>query len=71
MIGSVDIKARPLRLAYLVDPRNAEQIRDAIQLSSTLWGGIYSPIIPLYKRLPNTWKQMHLGRDKTETVLRG
>jgi len=71
MIGNVDIKARPLRLAYLVDPRDPDQIRDAIRLSSTLWGGAYFPIIPLYKRLPNSWKQMHLRGDKIEVVLQG
>ena len=56
MLGTVDIKLRPLRFAFLVDPGNAKQAREAISLASTLWGGAYCPIIPLYKRLPKTWR---------------
>ena len=59
MFGTVDIKLRPLRLAYLVDPGNADQVREAIRLSSTLWGGAYSPIIQLYKRMPASWRDRH------------
>jgi hypothetical protein len=51
MIGSVEIKTRPLKLAYLIDPNNSKQVREAIRLSSSLWGGKYFPIIPLYKRM--------------------
>jgi hypothetical protein len=71
MIGSVDVKTRPLRLAYLVDPRNATQIREAIQLSSSLWGGTYFPMLPVYERMPKTWAELPLKRPKPDTVLRG
>ncbi len=56
MFGSIDTKLRPIKLACLVDPDSAEQVRNAIRLSSSLWGGIYFPILPLYKRMPTTWK---------------
>jgi hypothetical protein len=46
MLGTVDIKLRPLRFAFLVDPGNPQQTREAIRLASTLWGGAYCPIIP-------------------------
>lgn len=68
MLGSVDIKVRPLRFACLVDPGDAAQIRAAIRLNSTLWGGDYFPIIPLYKRLPRSWKdhfKLPAARDVT------
>jgi len=58
MIGSIDIKTRPLKLAFLVDSNSGKQVRDAIRLASTLWGGSYFPIIPLHKLQPVT------GRDK-------
>jgi hypothetical protein len=56
MFGSVEVKIRPVKLAHLVDPDNSDQIKDAVRFSSTLWGGAYFPIIPLYKRMPRTWK---------------
>jgi hypothetical protein len=56
MLGNVDIKVRPLKLAYFVDPNKKEHVREAIRLSSTLWGGAHFPIIPVHKRTPKTWK---------------
>jgi hypothetical protein len=55
MIGSITTKTRPLRLAFLIDPNNPSQVRDAIRLASSLWGGASFPIVPLYKRMPSTW----------------
>ena len=34
MLGTVDIKLRPLRFAFLVEPGNAKQAREAIRLAS-------------------------------------
>jgi hypothetical protein len=56
MFGSIEVKTRPIKLAHLVDPGNSHQVREAIRLSSTLWGGAYFPIIPLYKKMPPAWK---------------
>lgn len=56
MLGSVDIKVRPLRFACLVDPGKTQQVREAIQLCSSVWGGAYFPIVPLHKRMPKSWK---------------
>ena len=56
MLGTIDIKLRPLRFAFLVDPGNAQQVREAIRLASTIWGGAYCPIITLHKRMPKTWR---------------
>ena len=62
MSVSVEIKTRPIRLAFLVDPNNSEQVGEAIRLSSTLWGGVYFPIIELHKRIPATWKEEPLPK---------
>lgn len=71
MFGSVDIKVRPVKLAYLVDPNNVKHVREAIRLSSTLWGGVYFPIIPLYKRMPSTWKEKHFKAPLAKDVILG
>ena len=42
MVGNTDIKVRPLKLAYLVDPNDKDQVREAIRLSSTLGRGLFS-----------------------------
>ncbi len=55
MSVSAEIETRPIRLAFLVDPNNPEQVTEAVRLSSTLWGGLYFPIIELCKRIPVVW----------------
>lgn len=71
MLGTIEIKTRPLKLAYLVDPNNSKQTREAIQLASTLWGGDYCPIIPLYKRMPPTWRDNPLKAPQAKGVILG
>lgn len=71
MFGSIEIKSRPLRLAYLVDPNDSKQVRTAIQLSSTLWGGATFPIIPLWKRMPKSWMERPLKSPPAEKVILG
>ena len=50
--GSVTIKVRPLRIAFIVDPSDREGLQEAIKINSTLWGGTYNPIIPAFRRTP-------------------
>ncbi len=71
MIGSIDIKTRPLKLAFLVDSASGKQVRDAIRLASTLWGGSYFPIIQLYKRMPATWRDKPLKAPHAKKVILG
>jgi hypothetical protein len=61
--GSLKVKLRPLRFAFLVQPSDSEALREAIETSSFLWGGSFNPIVPLFERLPRRWEQ-----NKTEGV---
>jgi hypothetical protein len=69
--GSLDLKCRPIRLGFLVEPGNAGQVRAAIRLASTLWGGAYCPIIPVYKRLPADWRDRKGERWTAKSVVTG
>lgn len=69
--GNVNLKIRPIKVALLVDPNNAKQVREAIQISSTLWGGTYFPIIPLYKKMPKTWREGPIKAPKAKEVIMG
>lgn len=61
--GSLKIKLRPLRLAFLVRPSDKAAIATAIETTSFLWGGAYNPIIPVYHKLPRFW-----GRDSRRGI---
>jgi hypothetical protein len=56
MFGDITVKCRPLRLAFLIPPSSVA-LRKAIQVNSTLWGGTYNPIIPLYAQSRKAWKE--------------
>ena len=71
MLGTVDIKVRPLKFALLVDPGKEFQVRDAIRLASTLWGGAYFPIIPLHKRMPKAWNEHPFKAPPAKAVVLG
>jgi hypothetical protein len=60
--GSVTIRVRPLRVAFLVDPRDSTGLYRAIELNSILWGGSYNPIIPAYRRTPAKWESHRVRR---------
>lgn len=54
--GTVKIRVRPIRVAFLVDPTDRAGVYRAIELSTFLWGGNYNPIIPSYRRTPSNWE---------------
>lgn len=55
MFGDITVRCRPLRLAFVIPPESAA-LHKAIQINSSLWGGAFNPIIPLYRRAPSGWK---------------
>ena len=54
--GTVNVRLRPIKLAFLVNPKDMKSLLQAIEINTFLWGGMYSPIIPTYKRIPPKWE---------------
>lgn len=67
--GSLKVKLRPLRLAFVVEPNDRASLLAAIQTTTFLWGGSYNPIIPFYRRLPNGWVGRRSGIKSTGKVV--
>lgn len=47
---------RPTRIGFLVDPRDRKALAKVFEVNTCLWGGIFNPIIPLVRRVPNSWR---------------
>lgn len=47
---------RPARIGFLVDPRDRKALAKVFEVNTCLWGGIFNPIIPLVRRVPNSWR---------------
>ncbi len=70
MMGTIDITDRPIKLAFLVNPNNKKHVREAIQICSTLWGGVFFPIIPLYKRVDrNLFRRLDKSKSIEDVIL--
>src|SRR5262249_502264 len=49
---------RPLRLACLVPVSDGDAVVRAIQLSTCIWGGAQTSLIPVYDRKPPRWQHL-------------
>ena len=54
---SATIRLRPTRIALLVRPSDSASIRAFMQVCTCLWGGIYNPIIPVFRERPAEWSE--------------
>ncbi len=71
MFGSIDIKTRPLKLLFLIKPNDKKALREAMRINSSIWGGVYNPIIPLYFRTPDAWKEKGLKTKPVNFFIKG
>lgn len=58
---TANISLRPVRLGYLVNPREMQTVRKVMRIATTMWGGMMCPLIPVMKRLPTEWNDKHLA----------
>ena len=53
--GIVTINARPIRLAFLVNPTDIDSLQRVIEINTFLWGGKFNAIIPTFQDTPENW----------------
>ena len=66
--GTVKVRLRPIKLAFLVNPEDKESLLKAIEINTFLWGGLYNPIIPTYRRIPAKWKEGPFKNTDVQSV---
>lgn len=69
--GTVNVKLRPIKLAFLVNPKDKESLLKAIEINTFLWGGTYNPIIPTYKKISSKWKDRPFENPTAKSVVSG
>ncbi|MDE0315079.1 MAG: hypothetical protein OXM61_09265, partial [Candidatus Poribacteria bacterium] len=69
--GTVKVKLRPIKLAFLVHPKDKESLLKAIEINTFLWGGMYNPIIPTYERIPSKWKDRSSKNLSAQSIVSG
>ena len=69
--GTLQIRLRPIRLAFVVPPDDEVALLEAITINTFLWGGMFNPIIPNYRRLPRAWFHGPGSEGSAKSVLSG
>ena len=66
----VELRLRPLRLGFLVDPSDRSMLSRVFRLASCLWGGPMCPIIPMAESMPEHWAtQIPCGKTSSDLTL--
>lgn len=68
MIARVTSTLRPISIAFLIDFNDREALDEAIRINSYLWGGAYNAIIPVYRRIPSSYKNDFFRMNSLEII---
>lgn len=65
------IRLRPTRIGFLVNPTDMASVRKIMRYCTCLWGGLYNPIIPVFRNPPKEWRPEKFDRVTGYDVARG
>lgn len=68
---SVDVKLRPTRIGLLVKPKDKKSVRRFMQICTCLWGGMYNPMIPVFRKGPAEWRSEPWERVRGYSIAKG
>src|SRR5262249_28423048 len=68
---SATIRLRPTRIGFLVRPTDLATVLKIMRACTCVWGGVYNPIIPVFRTAPKEWRGERFERTKGLAVARG
>ena len=68
---SINVRLRPIRFAFVVRPEDKVNLQKIFHVNTCLWGGIYNPIIPFFKRVPVWWERKGIKFDNARQIING
>lgn len=68
---SAQVRIRPLRFAFLVEPQDKKSVQRVFEVTSSLWGGVINFITPLFKAVPARYKQEYQRPISAKTMING
>src|SRR2546425_9356820 len=61
-------RLRPLRIGFLIRPGDRDALLRSIELNTCLWGGMFNPVIPVFRRAPRGWSGSLRPRSAADIV---
>jgi hypothetical protein len=68
---SGNIRLRPVRIGFLVRPTDLVSIKEIMRYCAAVWGGVYNPIIPVFRAPPKAWTGQPFDRVRGLGVAKG
>jgi len=68
---TIDKKLRPIRFAFLVKKDDNRTLREVFKINTCLWGGVYNPIIPYFKKTPPNWEDRRFRHPPASSIIKG
>src|SRR6266446_2362017 len=68
---SVNKRLRPIRLAFLVPVSSQTALRSALEIASSIWGGQFYCLVPVFGQTPKSWDDAPLKAPTAKVILRG
>jgi hypothetical protein len=68
---SAQVRIRPFRLAFLVELRDRKALQRVFEMNSSLWGGVFNYITPLFKTVPARYKQEYQKTISAKRMING
>ena len=65
------VRLRPLRYAFLVEPKDRKSLQRVFEVNSSLWGGIFNFIIPVFKNVPPRYRRKYQRTISASAMLQG
>lgn len=68
---SVQVRLRPVRFAFLVQPDDKKRTLEIFCLTSSLWGGRFNPIVPCFTEIPSWWDRHDHRLETVAQIVNG
>src|SRR6266852_8781591 len=68
---SATVRVRPLRFAFAVEPKDKASLQRIFEVNSSLWGGVFNFIIPLFRQVPSRYREKYLKAPPAKAILKG
>jgi hypothetical protein len=65
------IRLRPLRIGFLVRPNDLTSVKRIMRYCAAIWGGVYNPIIPVFRTPPKAWVSEPYDRIRGLGIAKG
>lgn len=57
MFLGINQTTAPIKIGILIKPNSRTNFKKALEIASSMWGGFFFPIIPIYKNIPQKYRK--------------